>query len=210
MAIDPISPAWGAPAALPGVAPPATSGGQDFAAVLNAQQQRAAEDLPTVTFGQMTGMTPTFPAPVLATAAAVPVAAPPAASATQMTWPVQGGGRVSSEFGPRVHPVTGAHRDHLGIDVAAPTGTAIVAAAGGEVTFAGQQGGYGNVVIIDHGNGTETRYAHQDSMAVSVGQRVEAGERIGAVGSTGLSTGPHLHFEVRRDGQAVNPRRFIG
>jgi murein DD-endopeptidase MepM/ murein hydrolase activator NlpD len=196
----PVAPAMSATMA-PGVVPRPGA----FAEVLNAQQQ-APEDLPTLTFGEMTGLSPTLPAPVLSTAATVPAPAAPATS-SQMAWPVQG--RISSEFGPRVHPVTGARRDHHGLDIAAPTGTPISAAAGGKVTFAGQQRGYGNIVIVDHGNGTETRYAHQDTIAVSVGQRISAGQRVGTVGSTGLSTGPHLHFEVRRNGEAVDPRGFL-
>lgn len=105
--------------------------------------------------------------------------------------------------------VGSTHRQHDGIDIAASTGTPISAEADGRVTFAGSRGGYGNVVIIDHGNGTETRYAHQDTIGVSVGQTVRAGERVGTVGSTGMSTGPHLHFEGRRNGQSLNPRRVL-
>ena len=119
-------------------------------------------------------------------------------------------GRLSSRFGPRVHPITGELRPHRGLDLAAPTGTPIGAMAAGTVTFAGDRGGYGNVVIIDHGDGTETRYAHQDRMSVTVGQTVVAGETIGTVGSTGLSTGPHLHLELRRDGEAVDPAPLLG
>jgi murein DD-endopeptidase MepM/ murein hydrolase activator NlpD len=186
------------------VAPPA----EGFAALLDAQQ-RSPEALPTVTLGEMTGLIPTPQAmPVLATAGAVaPVAQAPATTTGQMAWPVQGS--ITSEFGPRAHPVTGAHRDHHGLDIAAATGTPIGAAADGKVTFAGSQGGYGNVVIVDHGNGTETRYAHQDTLAVTAGQIVKAGQRLGTVGSTGMSTGPHLHFEVRRQGEPVDPRPFL-
>ena len=175
-----------------------------FAAALDAQQ-RAPEDLPTLTFGEMTGLAPTPPAPVAAAATPAPAGGP--ATTAQMGWPVRG--RASSEFGPRVHPVTGARRDHQGLDIAAPTGTPIAAAAAGRVTFAGQQRGYGNIVIVDHGNGIETRYAHQNAIGVSTGETISAGQRLGTVGSTGLSTGPHLHFEVRRDGAAVDPRQFL-
>lgn len=118
-------------------------------------------------------------------------------------------GEVTSEFGPRTHPVTGAHGHHDGIDIAAPTGTPIAAAAGGTVSYAGVMGGYGNVVIIDHPNGLQTLYAHQSRISVTVGQKVSAGQAIGAVGSTGMSTGPHLHFEVKRDGEAIDPRPFL-
>jgi murein DD-endopeptidase MepM/ murein hydrolase activator NlpD len=117
---------------------------------------------------------------------------------------------MSSGFGMRVHPVTGAKRLHAGIDLAAPTGTPIGAAAAGTVTFAGARGGYGNLVIVDHGDGTETRYAHQHTISVRAGQTVAAGDLLGTVGSTGQSTGPHLHFEFRRDGEPVDPAPLLG
>lgn len=117
---------------------------------------------------------------------------------------------LSSRFGPRVHPVTGEHKLHAGIDLGAPTGTPIGAAAAGTVTFAGVRGGYGNLVIVDHGDGTESRYAHQATIAVREGQRVTPGALLGTVGSTGMSTGPHLHFELRRDGQPVDPAPLLG
>lgn len=177
----------------------------DFAAALRAQQIDAAA-LETVTLGEMLG----HPTASVDGAAAVAVAsesAGPGAAVGALRWPVQG--RATSEFGPRTHPVTGARRDHDGLDIAAPAGTPIVAAAAGTVTFAGRQGGYGNVVIVDHGHGTESRYAHQETIAVTAGQTVRAGQRIGSVGSTGLSTGPHLHFEVRRRGSAIDPRTLL-
>lgn len=117
---------------------------------------------------------------------------------------------VTSRFGPRIHPVTGEHRDHHGVDLAASSGAPVRAAAGGTVVFAGSRGGYGNLVIVDHGDGLQTRYAHQRALDVREGQRIEAGQRLGTVGSTGLSTGPHLHFEVRREGQPVDPEPWLG
>jgi murein DD-endopeptidase MepM/ murein hydrolase activator NlpD len=117
---------------------------------------------------------------------------------------------MSSGFGMRVHPVTGKQKLHAGIDLAAPTGTPIGAAAAGTVTFAGVRGGYGNLVIVDHGDGTETRYAHQHTISVTAGQKVAAGDLLGTVGSTGQSTGPHLHLEFRRDGQPVDPAPLFG
>ena len=117
--------------------------------------------------------------------------------------------RVSSTFGPRVHPIFGDVRMHNGVDFAAPSGTPIGAAAAGVVVVAGPQGGYGNVVVIDHGNALATMYAHQSRIAVTVGQQVEAGETIGAVGSTGNSTGPHGHFEVRVHGVPVDPLAYL-
>jgi murein DD-endopeptidase MepM/ murein hydrolase activator NlpD len=123
------------------------------------------------------------------------------------TWPTAG--RVGSGFGMRVHPITRVRRLHAGVDIGAPTGTPIVAAAAGVVTSAGRAGGYGNLVKIDHGGGVETRYAHASVLLVRAGQRVERGQLIARVGSTGLSTGPHLHFEVRVGGQPVDPLAFF-
>ena len=99
---------------------------------------------------------------------------------------------------------------HPGIDIGASSGSPIVAAASGTVLYAGRRGSYGNTVMIDHGNGVVTLYAHQVSggIRVSGGQHVNKGERIGAVGSTGNSTGPHLHFEVRVNGAAKNPTNY--
>ena len=106
------------------------------------------------------------------------------------------GARMSSGFGMRFHPVLRYSRMHQGVDFAAATGTPILASAGGTIVFSGWGGGYGNVVVIDHGKGMRTRYAHMHRINVRNGQRVEQGQNIGQVGSTGLSTGPHLHYEV--------------
>lgn len=111
---------------------------------------------------------------------------------------------VTSEFGYRWG------RMHEGIDIDGDTGDPIVAAKGGEVIFAGWQGGYGQITLIDHGDGVVTAYAHQSSLRVGPGATVSRGQVIGAVGNTGNSTGSHLHFETRVDGTAVNPRRFLG
>jgi murein DD-endopeptidase MepM/ murein hydrolase activator NlpD len=119
--------------------------------------------------------------------------------------PVEGA-RQSSGFGMRFHPVLGYSRMHQGVDFAAPTGTPILASAAGTVVMAGWGGGYGNVVILDHGKGMRTRYAHMSKVGVRNGQRVAQGQLIGRVGSTGLSTGPHLHYEVWQNGRPVNPR----
>ena len=126
----------------------------------------------------------------------------PAPGGTRVAWPVAG--TVTSEFGTRWGAM------HPGIDISAPIGTPVSAAKGGTVIVAGfNNGGYGNLVVIDHGNGFSTAYAHMSSISTSVGAKVSQGQGIGAVGSTGHSTGPHLHFECRVNGAAQNPRNFL-
>jgi murein DD-endopeptidase MepM/ murein hydrolase activator NlpD len=115
--------------------------------------------------------------------------------------------RVSSGFKMRFHPILKTWRRHLGVDYAAPTGTPVRTVADGVVDFAGWQNGYGNVVFIRHAGGRVTVYAHLSRMNVRQGQRVEQGQHIGAVGATGWATGPHLHFEIRENGQHVDPLR---
>jgi len=109
----------------------------------------------------------------------------------------------------RYHPILHENRPHEGIDITAAYGTRIIAPAAGRVIKVGWENGYGNMVVVDHGYGLETRYAHMSRWAVRVGQTVKRGDLLGYVGSTGLSTGPHLHYEVLRDGRAVDPLRFI-
>ncbi len=116
---------------------------------------------------------------------------------------------TSSPFGWRMHPILGYRRFHAGLDFAASYGSTIRAADSGTVIFAGWYGGYGNAVIIDHGKGITTLYGHTSELFVSEGQTVQRGSAIAAVGSSGLSTGPHLHFEVRRDGTPVDPMGFL-
>ncbi|ASC73475.1 putative metalloprotease [Halomicronema hongdechloris C2206] len=117
--------------------------------------------------------------------------------------------RITSRFGTRVHPILGYRRFHSGIDFGASYGTTIQAADAGRVIFSGWYGGYGQAVIIDHGGGITTLYAHASRLYVREGQGVQQGQAIAAVGSTGLSTGPHLHFEVRQNGNPVNPMAYL-
>ena len=125
------------------------------------------------------------------------------------TWPLPGHTNNSSAYGWRTHPIFGTRKFHKGEDIPAPTGTAIVAAASGTVTTAGWVSGYGNYTVINHGGGVMTAYGHQSAMYVSGGQTVSAGQTIGAVGSTGNSTGPHLHFEVYVNGATQNPMSYF-
>ncbi|HEV3428559.1 MAG TPA: M23 family metallopeptidase [Paraburkholderia sp.] len=118
-------------------------------------------------------------------------------------------GRLGSPFGNRIDPFTQRLSFHPGLDIVAPTGTPILAAAGGRVIFAGPKAGYGNCVEIDHGNGFATRYGHASKIDVQVGQIVLPGDHIADVGSTGRSTGPHLHFEVIVKGTQVNPAAYL-
>jgi murein DD-endopeptidase MepM/ murein hydrolase activator NlpD len=119
------------------------------------------------------------------------------------SWPVTG--TITSPFGWRSNPFGGSPEFHQGLDIAAPQGTTVTAAAGGTVIMAQWYGGYGNYILIDHGGGYSTGYGHLSAMYVSSGQSVQRGQAIGAVGSTGQSTGPHLHFEVRIAGKPVDP-----
>ena len=122
-------------------------------------------------------------------------------------WPVAGS--IRSGFGYRIHPIFGVRRFHAGLDIAAGHGTLIKAGDGGQVIQAGYSGGYGYTVLLYHGGGFATRYAHLSSIRCSTGQFVERGQVIGLVGSTGWSTGPHLHFEVRINGEAQNPLQYL-
>ena len=118
-------------------------------------------------------------------------------------------GVITSSFGSRVHPIFGTTRNHYGLDFNGNTGDPIAAAAAGQVISAGWMNGYGNVVVLSHGDGFTTLYAHQSELLVSYGDSVAGGETIGRVGSTGFSTGAHLHFEIRVDGVAVDPAPYL-
>jgi len=123
--------------------------------------------------------------------------------------PLTGNLRMTSSFGNRKDPFTGRMAFHAGLDFGEPRGTIVLSAGTGEVSFVGQRSGYGNTVEIDHGNGIVSRYGHLSAFLVKEGQKVTTGTPIAKVGSTGRSTGPHLHFEVRRNDQAVNPLGFL-
>ena len=126
-----------------------------------------------------------------------------------MTWPIPGYTTITSEYGMRVHPITGSYKLHTGTDIGAPMGADFVSAAKGVVVKATYNAAYGNMVIIDHGGGVQTLYAHGSEILVQVGQEVEAGTPVLKVGSTGYSTGPHAHFEIRINGQTVNPLEYL-
>ena len=128
-------------------------------------------------------------------------------ASTPSIWPARGW--VTSDFGQRLDPYTAERVTHGGMDIAAPHGKEVYAPSDGTVVFAGLEGGYGNVIVIDHGYGIKTRYGHLAKMLVKAGDRVKRGAHIAAVGNTGRSTGPHLHYEVRVNGIPQNPRKFI-
>ncbi|EJL33160.1 M23 family metallopeptidase, partial [Novosphingobium sp. AP12] len=158
--------------------------------LLYAGVERAGKpSLQLVRWGKDGGM---FPAGAAGQARSVPIGQPVA-------------GRITSGYGARRHPILGYVRMHAGIDFGAPYGSPIYAVADGTVTFAGRHGGHGNYVRLQHGGGLDTGYGHMSRIAVASGSRVRAGQVIGYVGSTGLSTGPHLHFEAYRGGHTINP-----
>lgn len=169
---------------------------------------------------------PSSPVPKSLKKSASPVAAAPASTLSQTpkrlpslnqitaiqarpfdALPVEG--VVSSPFGERTHPISGKHKMHHGIDIAAEQGQEIYAVRAGKVIFAGRKGGYGNTVEIRHADGTTSRYAHAQKIHVLVGDRVQAGECVADVGSTGHSTGPHLHFEIRKFGKSIDPLSYL-
>ncbi|MBR6469998.1 MAG: M23 family metallopeptidase, partial [Lachnospiraceae bacterium] len=117
--------------------------------------------------------------------------------------------RISDDYGMRMHPILKVEKFHNGVDLAAPSGSPILAAYDGDVVSAGYSSSMGNYIMIDHGDSLITIYMHASSLNVSTGQSVSKGQKIGAVGSTGRSTGPHLHFSVRKDGNYVSPWNYI-
>jgi murein DD-endopeptidase MepM/ murein hydrolase activator NlpD len=133
----------------------------------------------------------------------------PEPSERKLIYPLPRRVQVTSPFGLRIHPITGRRELHKGVDLAAKMRTPVRAAAAGLVRFAGRMRGYGLVVMIEHGDGLSTLYAHLSAISVMAGRRVKAGEGIGYTGNSGLSTGPHLHFEVRVKDEPVDPEKFI-
>jgi murein DD-endopeptidase MepM/ murein hydrolase activator NlpD len=137
-----------------------------------------------------------------------PMAAPRQAVSVPSVIPVEGA-RLTSPFGVREHPILGGRRAHKGVDLAAPRGTPVYAPADGYVKMAERFGSYGNFIELEHGGEMETRYGHLSGFNVKEGEQVHKGDVIGYVGSTGRSTGPHLHYEVRIAGQAVDPSPYM-
>jgi murein DD-endopeptidase MepM/ murein hydrolase activator NlpD len=127
----------------------------------------------------------------------------------EMMWPVPGQYKITSPFGNRLHPISKQYKMHTGIDISGPKGTPVVAAQTGTVVYANWFGSYGKAIIVDHGGGITTLYAHNDTINVSVGSVVKKGDNIALLGSTGYSTGPHLHFEVRINGEYVEPLTYV-
>jgi murein DD-endopeptidase MepM/ murein hydrolase activator NlpD len=128
-------------------------------------------------------------------------------ASTPSIWPTRGW--VTSDFGTRIDPYTAERKMHHGMDIATPHGQVIYTPSDGSVVFIGTEGGYGKVLVIDHGYGVKTRFGHLSEIHVRLGDRVRRGEKVASVGNTGRSTGPHLHYEVRVNGIPENPRKFI-
>lgn len=125
------------------------------------------------------------------------------------SWPVPGNTRISSGYGYRKHPILNVQEFHTGIDIPAPMGTPTVAIDNGTIIYSGVQGSYGNTIMIKHDDGKVSLYAHNSQLLASVGQRVQKGQAVAKIGSTGMSTGPHLHFEIRINGKHVNPLDYL-
>jgi murein DD-endopeptidase MepM/ murein hydrolase activator NlpD len=127
---------------------------------------------------------------------------------TKLAWPTPGYSRITSEYGWRTHPILKTRRWHTGIDIGVPHGEKVVAAEDGKVVLAEYYGAYGNTVIILHGGNISTLYGHLSRINVKNGEFVVRGQKIGEIGTTGLSTGPHLHYTVMKNGQDINPWKF--
>jgi murein DD-endopeptidase MepM/ murein hydrolase activator NlpD len=182
---------------------------QNLVVLASEQRQHVAaqvaemEDLSAAEEAQLEALIREREAELEAQRKAAGIAGVPEGGSGMFSWPVTG--TITSPFGWRSNPFGGGPEFHQGLDIAAPTGTTVTAAAGGTVIMAQWYGGYGNYILIDHGGGYSTGYGHLSAIYVSQGQSVSRGQAIGAVGSTGQSTGPHLHFEVRINGKPVDP-----
>lgn len=185
----------------------ASAGGLGLAPIF---EQQLARDPAARTASESPFATPTAALPAalpLAGSSPAALARPALDGAPPFVLPVAG--RRSSGYGERIDPIHQTRTMHAGVDLAARAGTPVAAAASGEVVHAGPAGTYGNLVRIRHADGFETRYAHLSRIDVRLGDRVERGQAIGAVGSTGRSTGPHLHFEIRKQGKALDPTSYL-
>jgi murein DD-endopeptidase MepM/ murein hydrolase activator NlpD len=182
----------------------AQTGGIGVASTLQGVMERQTFGTGSTTIPLANGFAPSL-LPLATGQASAPIVSVAQPDETEAALPFPLAAPISSSYGYRADPFTGATRFHAGVDIAAAYGREVPSAGGGQVVVAGEQGGYGNTVVIDHGNGIRTRYAHLSSVQVEVGARVNAGTVVGRVGSSGRSTGPHLHFEVLQDGQPVNP-----
>ncbi len=169
---------------------------REKAATQSAAMERAVAAVQAVKQGTTATPTATMPSEVLQAEVSQSQEAAP-------QLPLEG--RITSAFGLRRDPLNGQQRQHHGVDIAAPVGTPIGATGAGKVVFAGRRGGYGNTIIIEQADGKQTLYGHADQLLAKVGDQITAGQVIATVGSTGRSTGPHLHFEVRENGQPINP-----
>ncbi|MGF7060471.1 M56 family metallopeptidase [Brassicibacter mesophilus] len=127
----------------------------------------------------------------------------------KMVWPVPSSNKITAPFGKRIHPIKKIEKMHTGIDIPAELGESIIASADGKIIFSGEEGGYGKTIIIDHGNGFATMYAHCSELLMQKDEEVSSGTQIAKIGKTGLSTATHLHFEVRKDGEVVNPLDYV-
>jgi murein DD-endopeptidase MepM/ murein hydrolase activator NlpD len=192
----------------------AKAGGLGLAKMLTKEMSKADKssaplkhDAPSI--NKVLGSAALSPAAAPRIRPADPDAAPSDLDSWQTPLSTPGSGAVTSSFGTRHDPLEGDTRMHAGVDLRAATGTPAHAAQAGTVIRAENAGGYGNLVVVDHGNGVQSRYGHLSHIDVQPGQRVEAGDAVGEVGATGHATGPHLHFEVRQNGRAIDPQQAL-
>ena len=177
--------------------------------MLNYTSAKKSHVFLAVAIALMLGVTGVVAATTTIAPVPEPILSSPVGSSAGMIWPVPSSDKIAAGFGVRVHPVSGAEVMHAGIDIPAQAGESIVSAAGGKVLVAEYIEAFGNTVILDHGDGLTTLYAHGSKLLVAAGDYVAAGQEIAKIGSTGYATGPHLHFEVQRDGEAQDPLSYL-